>query len=95
MHIEYDPIKNQKNIEYRGLPFAMAVDFDFTTALIWQDTRKPYPETRYSSLGLIDNRLYALVFCEVDLGIRIISFRKANQRECKKYDQFSHQTQRP
>lgn len=89
MHIEYDPAKNEKNIAERGLSFDLVHGFDFASALIWQDTRHDYPEIRYSALGFIADRLYALVFCETKLGIRIISFRKANSRESKKYDQYS------
>lgn len=48
---------------------------------------KIYPEVRYCALGYINSRLYALVFTETALGIRVISLRKANKREVKKYEQ--------
>jgi len=81
MIIEFDPAKNAKNIAERGLSFERAVDFDFETAKIWQDTRIEYPESRFVAIGYLDNRLHALVFCAIPLGIRVISFRKANKRE--------------
>jgi uncharacterized DUF497 family protein len=86
MHIEFDPAKNERNILERGLSFERVSDFDFDTASIWQDTRKPYPEARYVALGLLDSRLHVLCFTPAAGGIRVISFRKANTREVKDYE---------
>lgn len=61
--------------------------FDFRTALFWFDTRKSYSEQRIVALGLLEGRLHSLVFAETDTGIRVISFRKANSREVKRYEQ--------
>lgn len=87
MEIEFDLAKSDANVRTRNLPFELAAEFDFETALIWQDTRKAYPEARFAALGLLDGRLHSLVFSETPTGIRIISFRKANQREVKRYEQ--------
>lgn len=87
MPISYDPIKNQANVKVRGLSFDLVADFKFADALIWQDTRNPYPEARFAALGMIQKRLYALIFTDVPDGIRVISFRKANAREVIKYEQ--------
>lgn len=87
MRIEYDPDKNLRNIRERGLPFEQAEEFDFTTALIWIDARRPYPEVRFSALGLLAGRVHSLIFSETANGIRVISFRKANEREVKRYGQ--------
>lgn len=86
MKIEYDPNKNQRNIEERGLPFEQAQDLDWGNALIWQDVRNPYPEIRFSCLAELNERVYALCFTPINGGIRVISFRKANNREIKKYE---------
>ena len=86
MHIEYDTVKHQRNISERALGFDRAAEFDFGTALVWQDTRKAYPEARYVALGLLDDRLYVLCFTPVAGGIRVISFRKANTREVRDYE---------
>jgi uncharacterized DUF497 family protein len=86
MDIEFDPAKNAANLRDRGLPFELAADFDFETALIWQDTRKAYPEARFAALGLLSGRVYSLVFAETPTGIRVISFRKANKREVTRYE---------
>lgn len=85
MEITCDPAKNASNIELRGLSFERAADFDFETAKIWQDLRKPYTESRFVAIGYLDDRLHVLVFSETERGIRVISFRKANPREGAKH----------
>jgi len=85
LHITYDPEKNQRNINERGLAFDDVVFFEFATALIAEDDRKEYGEIRYSALGLLDGRVHALVFTLIPDGIRVISFRKANKREVQRY----------
>ena len=85
MKIDFDPIKNEKNIRVRGILFERAAEVDFDTALIFPDTRKEYGETRYIALCYLDRRLHVLCFTETETGIRVISFRKANEREAKRY----------
>ena len=86
MLIDFDPAKNSANVAGRGLSFNQASDFDFDTAIIWQDQRKPYLETRYVAVGFLDARLHVLCFTPIANGIRVISFRKANTREVKDYE---------
>ena len=85
MKLSYDPAKSERNERDRGLSFERARDFDFETAKFWEDDRQDYPENRYVALGYLDERLHVLVFCETEDGIRVISFRKANDREGKKH----------
>lgn len=87
LHISYDPSKNARNIEERGLSFDEVTAFNWDTALIWQDKRNDYPEVRYSALGFLNDRLHVLIFTETEQGIRVISFRRANSREVKLYEQ--------
>lgn len=81
MNIQYDKAKCSRNITERGLSFDRVTDFDFATAIVYADWRKPYAETRYIAIGYLDYRLHVLVFTETTDGIRVISFRKANKRE--------------
>ena len=85
MKLSFDPAKSDKNVRERGLSFEKAGDFDFGTAKFLEDARQDYPETRYIALGYLEKRLHVLVFSETDVGIRVISFRKANDREGKKH----------
>jgi uncharacterized protein len=81
--ITYDPVKNERNIRERGLPFDRAEDFDFATAHFYTEVRKG--ETRRVAVGYLDKRLHLLCYIPQPDGIRVISFRKANAREAKKY----------
>jgi hypothetical protein len=85
MEIDFDLAKNRRNMAERGLSFERAAEFDFETAKIWQDLRKPYPESRFVAIGYFNDRLHVLVFGETERGIRVISFRKANPREGAKH----------
>jgi uncharacterized DUF497 family protein len=86
VEISFDPLKNARNIELRGLTFERAGAFEFATAWIIVDDRKDYGEIRYRAIGFLEERLHALVFTETQGGIRVISFRKANQREERLYE---------
>jgi len=89
MSIEFDPIKNEKNIRERDLSFEQVREFDFETAFFKIDNRFDYGEIRIRALGFIEKRLHALIFVEIQSGIRVISFRKANKREIKEYESRS------
>lgn len=87
MKIEFNPGKNERNIRERGLPFMLVDEFAWETAQTHEDCRFPYPERRFISLGLIGERLFVVCFTPIPGGIRVISFRKANAREVKRYEQ--------
>lgn len=83
MKIEYDPRKNERNIRERGLSFDRAAEFDFETATLWTEERKG--ETRRVALGYLERRLHLLCYLPRAGGIRVISFRRANEREARRY----------
>lgn len=85
MKITFDPLKNEKNIRERGLSFEQVTDFDFDSALYFLDERCEYGEVRQVAVGYLQGRLHVLCFLERTDGMRVISFRKANAREGKKY----------
>ena len=87
MKITFDPSKNALNILERQLPFTRVAEFKWDSAVFKEDVRKNYPERRYIAIGYLDKRLHVLCFSETDLGIRVISFRKANKREGLDYEQ--------
>jgi len=91
VEIACDAAKNARNVEERGLSFELVQAFDFQSALFVVDCRKEYGEVRYRGLGLVGERVHALVFTETPKGIRVISFRKANRREVKSYEQAQEQ----
>jgi len=87
VRVTFDPAKSERNIRERGLSFEDATSFSFETALYAVDERKDYSETRFVAIGLLGDRLHVLCFAEAPDGIRVISFRKANVREAKRYAQ--------
>lgn len=86
MEIEFDPAKNAVNRRKHRLDLADAAGFEFETALIVEDDRYDYGETRWQALGFIDSRLHMLVFTVRGTRVRAISLRKANDRECAYYE---------
>ena len=50
------------------------------------DSRFIYGEDRYLALGRVDDRVLTIVYTMRNDAIRIISARKANSREVKKYE---------
>lgn len=87
MKIEFDPVKSGKNAHERGLPFELVKEFEWETALVAADTRATYPEPRFVALGMIGARLHVVCFTPIPHSIRVISFRKANDREVKRHAQ--------
>ena len=83
--IDFDPAKNAKNIRERGLPFTLAAEFDWTTAMIVPSSR--HGEARFFALGYIGNRLHALVFTKSGATVRVISLRRAHKTEVKRYEE--------
>ena len=58
---------------------------EWDTALIVEDIRRGYGETRLQVLALLDRRLYAVVVTPRGEDLRVISFRKASRREVLRY----------
>lgn len=87
MLIEFDTAKDQANEEKHGISLAAAAFLDWNKALIRHDTRKDYGENRYQALGIVGDRLYFVAFTVRGDALRIISMRKANQREERQYEQ--------
>jgi len=87
MKLTCNPIKNETNIRERGLPLLTAELMFDNNLLVYEDTRKAYPERRFIGYNKIEGRLMVVVFC-IPLAdhIHIISFRKANQREQTKFE---------
>ena len=74
-------------MEKHGVSLTNSTFIDWDVALTWQDTRRDYGETRMIALAPIDERLYCVVYVDRGNDWRIISLRKANQREFDFYEQ--------
>ena len=87
IRIEFDPGKSDRNETERGLPFSLIAELNWSSVQAVEDTRKPYPERRFVGVGFIGQRLHVVCFTPIGGGIRVISFRKANEREIRRYEQ--------
>ena len=86
MKIDFDPAKSSRNTKSRSLSFDKVVDFDWETAIYYEDDRVDYQETRIIALGFLGVRLHVICVAPIDGGVRIISFRKANRREVRYFE---------
>ena len=85
MAVTFDPEKNARNIAERGLSFERVAALDWETAVIARDTRRDYGEPRLLVMARLDGRLHAAVVTPRGEDLHIISFRKANRREVRRY----------
>ena len=89
MDVTFDPAKDAVNMEKHGVSLTEAASFEWADALVWPDQRRDYGEPRMAALGYIGLRIMAVVFVdrppEQPTERRIISLRKANSREVKRY----------
>ncbi len=89
MDVTFDPAKDAVNQEKHGVSLADAVAFEWGGAVVWPDERRDYDEARMVALGYIGLRIMVVVFVdrptEYPTERRIISLRKANSREVKRY----------
>jgi uncharacterized DUF497 family protein len=87
VEIEFDPEKSVKNARERGLPFELAAELEWDRACAFRDDRRDYGEQRIVALAPMQGRLYVVCFTRRGAVYRIISFRKANKREERAYEQ--------
>jgi uncharacterized DUF497 family protein len=87
VNLSYNQAKNESNILLRGLDFNLVKDFNWFLATIYEDTRKNYGENRFVAIGSIDESIYVVIFTPRGNKIHVISLRKANKREVKKYEE--------
>jgi uncharacterized protein len=87
MRIEFDSAKDKFNRAKHGVSLAVAIGFDWDTALEREDDRFDYGELRFVAIGMIGTRLHVIVFTEGsdDDAVRIISLRSAEKHEMRYY----------
>ncbi|WP_024537992.1 BrnT family toxin [Comamonas badia] len=85
MRYTFDLAKQAANVAKHGVFFAAAQDFEWETALVEVDNRHAYGEIRFTAVGLVGERVYVMVFNLRETSVRIISLRRANNREVRRY----------
>jgi len=88
MKLEWDEAKNAVNIDKHGIDFADLAELFERPMLCRRDDRRDYGEERWIAIGTVEGRAMVVVFTEREPDIiRVISARKANQRERQRYEQ--------
>lgn len=85
MAITFDPGKRDRTLRERQLDFARCDEVFEGNHITIEDDRKDYGERRYFTVGLLDERMVVIVWTPRDGHERIISMRKANDREQTNY----------
>jgi uncharacterized DUF497 family protein len=85
---EWDERKAAINLRRHKLSFLLARSvFNDAFAVIEQELSEDYGEERFVAIGMADDVLMTVVYTERGERIRIISARKANSHEQRKYYQ--------
>ena len=85
MRVSYDPVKRDRTLVERGLDFDDAEQVFSSNHLTATDDRKEYGELRYITIGHLGSRMVVIVWTPRSDSRRIVSMRKANDREQKIY----------
>ena len=86
MNLEFNKVKRDKTLYERGLDFARANEIFAGFHFTGQDNRGSYEEPRFITVGYLDARLIVLVWTPRGEARRIISMRKANEREIARFE---------
>ena len=85
LRITFDPAKRARTIEERGLDFADAGKILSGPVFTLQDDRFEYSEPRFQTYGSLRGRLVMFAWTPIDNGVHVISMRKCNDREQRKF----------
>ena len=87
---EWDEIKAAANVHRHAVPFEYATRIFLDEHRLDEvDDRHDYGETRRMTLGRIEERVFIVVYTVRAHVIRLISARKANGRETRRYEALS------
>ena len=87
MNFEWDEAKSEGCFRERGFDFSYVLGAVLDPdRIVHQDTRRHYGEDRYKLMGQIEGRLFVVVYTPRQDALRIVSARKANQREVQQYE---------
>ncbi len=87
MDYVFDPEKDRRNRAKHGVSLALAEILFHGAHATLTDDRFDYGEMRQIAFGLINQRLFVCVYADRPGARRIVSLRKANPREVRRYAQ--------
>jgi uncharacterized DUF497 family protein len=86
MELEWDEVKRRANYAKHGLDFRDVEKVFQEMTLTAEDDRQDYGEKRFISLGKLEDMVVVVVHTERREKTRIISMRRANQKERQAYE---------
>ena len=81
MRVEFDLAKREVTLTERGLDFADAVSVFNGRSITFEDERRAYGESRFITIGELGERMVVVVWTPRGDARRVISMRRANERE--------------
>ncbi|MEO8756332.1 MAG: BrnT family toxin [Devosia sp.] len=81
----WDETKYAINLAKHGIAFEQIEQFDWSKAVFRLDRRRDYGEIRRLAFGRINEQGYALVFVIRGDKVRLISLRRARDKELQDY----------
>ena len=84
--VTFDPSKRDRTLEERGLDFVDAARVFAGDHLTFADDRQDYGEPRFISIGRLAERMVVLVWTPRGEARHVISMRKANEREQRRFE---------
>lgn len=87
VRITFDPAKRARTLAERGLDFIWASEVFDDFHLTFPDDRFDYGEARFVSVGRHQGRMLVLVWTPRGEARHVISMRKANDREQRRYQE--------
>lgn len=85
MRITFDPVKRDRTLAERGLDFARVGEVFRRKEFTQPDNRFDYGEERMITFGVLGDRIVVVVWTLRGDARHVISMRKANEREQKRY----------
>jgi uncharacterized DUF497 family protein len=86
VRLTFDANKRARTLTERGLDFARALELFAGATVTSIDSRMDYGEPRCITLGYLDGRVVVVVWTPRGQARRIISMRKANERETAQFE---------
>ena len=80
---DWDENKRAINLIRHGLDFNDLDEFAWNTVVQWRSDRSN--ETRYTATSMFRGKLHTIIYTERGALTRIISFRRANDKEERRY----------
>ncbi|MGO4447864.1 BrnT family toxin [Phyllobacterium sp. TAF24] len=82
---EWNNEKAKRNLRKHGVAFEDVRYFEFETAMEWLADQNIYGEERIVAIGMLGGKFYALIYTMRGTSIRVISLRRASQKEANEY----------